>query len=528
MHLQGVETQTLSSDVKIKDTTYKAGSLVIPMDQPYSREADMLLDKQYYKSTDPAPYDDTGWTLGPLFNLDVSRVTDVSVLDPKLIANSATPARGPSSLGSQSMYLIVEPSADPFLSRSLRKTHKDVEVTEEELKIGKNTYAPGSCLIPTSSFSDPAASQFLLASGATATTSRSMQLEAIDYRPKVATHAMSSPRIMLLHDWEDTEQEGWLRLALDHMGVQYKYTSIFELKNNPNLKKEADVIIIGPTFGQDAIVNGRSTLGDPIPWKPLPGLPNLGGPDKADDIRGGCGLEGVMHLKKFLDDGGLLITMGGSSELPVYYNLVHNVSLDKTKSAPSGSVFLTERVSKVSPVLYGYGDSLGVFTADWYLPFRINVSSGGGFGRFGGGGGGGGERASGRGDKNDPDVIQGRPPFEEPKEPVTRDYIPPQWPANKVLLRFADADHCLISGGYGDIKGIAGSPALVLCPAGKGNVLMFGLNPAWRGETVGSYQLFMNAIYNWSNLNIEEPKEPEKKGASGSGSESGESAEGNR
>ena len=62
------------------------------------------------------------------------------------------------------------------------------------------------------------------------------------------------------------------------------------------------------------------------------------------------------------------------------------------------------------------------------------------------------------------------------------------------------------SGGYGKIEGIAGSPALVLCPAGKGNVLLFGLNPAWRGETVGSYQLLFNAIANWQNLQIDEPQ----------------------
>jgi hypothetical protein len=314
------------------------------------------------------------------------------------------------------------------------------------------------------------------------------------------------PRVMLVHDWMNTEQEGWLRLALDHLGVQYKYTSIFELRDNPNLKKEADVIIFGPTFGQQSIVQGRSTLGDPIPWKPMPGLKNLGGPDTSDDIRGGCGLEGVIHLQKFLKDGGLLVCMGGSIELPVYYNLVTGVSLNRQQSAPSGSVFLTERADKVSPVLYGYGDTLGVYCADWYLPFRMAVSSGGA-GRFGGGGGGGGgERPSGRGDKSDPDVVQARPPFDEPKGEVTRDYIPPEPPKDKVLLRFAAADKALISGGYGKIEGIAGSPALVLCPAGKGNVLLFGLNPAWRGETVGSYQLLLNAIANWQNLQIDEPK----------------------
>jgi len=521
LQLQGVESDYLRVDTKVGDKTYKAGCLVVPMNQPYSREADMLLDKQYYKSTDPGPYDDTGWTLGPLFNLQVDRITDTSFAGHAYLVTRSeyTPPvlPDPEHYPNRKAYAVIDSSADPFLMLSAWRDSKDIQVAEQDFKVGDRSVKAGAIIVPFDQIKQASMNPFV------ASYSQLESITWLDQKPNVATHALLKPRVMLLHDWQDTEQEGWLRLALDHLGVQYKYTSIFELKNNPDLKKTADVIIIGPTFGQDSIVNGRSTLGDPIPWKPLPGLKNLGGPDTADDIRGGCGLEGVLHLKKFLNDGGLLITMGGSCELPVYYNLVHNVSLNRSQSAPSGSVFLTERGDKVSPVLYGYGDTLGVYSADWYLPFRMNVSNGGG-GRFGGGGfGGGGERASGRGDKDDKDVVQGRPPFEEPKEEVTRDYIPPEWPKDKVLLRFASADKCLISGGYGDIKGIAGSPALVLCPAGKGNVLLFGLNPAWRGETVGSYQLLMNAISNWDHLNIDEPKKEEAKaGAGAGGSETGE------
>jgi hypothetical protein len=510
MTLQGVESKTLSQDMQVNGTTLKARSLVIPLDQPYSREADMLLDKQYYKSTDPGPYDDTGWTVGPLFNLDVQRISSASLEfmsvksnTPKIdqkdheadISRLAAGARK-----SNSKYLIVDPSSDPFLMIHVWRDGQGAQVAEQAFQVDKEKFAAGSLIVSVDAMSAALWNEVI---------GVGMHYLGANEPPSVPKHVLTKPRIMLLHDWESTEPEGWLRLALDHLGVQYKYTSIFELKNNPDLRKEADVIILGPDMSQDSIVNGRSTLGDPIPWKPLPGLPNLGGPDKADDIRGGCGLEGVMHLQKFLDNGGLLITMGSSSELPVYYSMVHGVTLSRDQSAPSGSVFLTERGDKVSPVLYGYGDTLGVYTADWYLPFRINVSFGGGR-RFGGGGGGG-ERPSGRGDKNDADVVQGRPPFIEPKDSPAPDYTAPQWPKDKVLLRFASADKCLISGGYGDIKGIAGSPALVLCPVGKGNVLMFGLNPTWRGETVGSYQLLMNAIANWQSLQIDEPKEPEKK-----------------
>ena len=52
------------------------------MDQPYSRIADALLDRQFWAPDDPQkhPYDDTGWSFSHLFNVNVVRVPDVSIL----------------------------------------------------------------------------------------------------------------------------------------------------------------------------------------------------------------------------------------------------------------------------------------------------------------------------------------------------------------------------------------------------------------------------------------------------------------
>ncbi|MER3546929.1 MAG: hypothetical protein C4338_04705, partial [Rhodanobacteraceae bacterium] len=63
--------------------TYPAGSWIVRMDQPYSRIADTLLDRQYWSPDDPQkhPYDDTGWSFGDLFDVDVARVNDKSVLE---------------------------------------------------------------------------------------------------------------------------------------------------------------------------------------------------------------------------------------------------------------------------------------------------------------------------------------------------------------------------------------------------------------------------------------------------------------
>lgn len=62
--------------------TFAAGSYVVRMDQPYSRIADALLDRQYWSPKDPQqhPYDDTAWSMGDLFDVQVVRVTDKSIL----------------------------------------------------------------------------------------------------------------------------------------------------------------------------------------------------------------------------------------------------------------------------------------------------------------------------------------------------------------------------------------------------------------------------------------------------------------
>src|SRR5512141_2840094 len=106
LQAQGVEIHRADKAFKVKDAAYPAGSYVVRMDQPYSRMADMMLDRQYFNVNDPQPYDDVGWTLGPLYNVKTGRVDDVAVLDAPMTlvtgdvvapGGVARPAKGPKS-----------------------------------------------------------------------------------------------------------------------------------------------------------------------------------------------------------------------------------------------------------------------------------------------------------------------------------------------------------------------------------------------------------------------------------------------
>jgi hypothetical protein len=479
LRAQGVEISQTEADCETADGKFTRGAMVIRMDQPYSRMADMMLDTQYYNPNDPRSYDDTGWTLGPLFNVRTVRCKDAKILDaPMKLAETGVPAMA------ERGTLAFTPNADISLAQ-LRYANPDAkfELAEAAFQSGSESVPAGTVLITPGSkpLNGPAVAAKALQPGTTAPAARPLQ----------------TSRIALVHTWTSTQDEGWFRMAFDQLGIPFKYVSVHELRDTPNLRSKYDVIVLPPSGGSaQSIVNGLPATGDPIPWKASKEYPNLGGPDSTDDIRGGIELEGMVHLKKFLSEGGTLICVGNMCRIPIEYGLVNGVSVaDVSVNAPGG-VYLAEVADRSSPVMLGYGETLGVYMNANRLPV-FQVGGGGGFGGRGGGAGQGAgpTRASGRGSLTDPDVIQGRPPY-TPKPmdlPPTQPPQQPQGPRPSVLLRFAERDKLLISGMIDKPEELAGKAAAVQCPVGKGNVVLFGVNPMWRCQTVGSYMMLFNA-----------------------------------
>ena len=66
---------------------------------------------------------------------------------------------------------------------------------------------------------------------------------------------------------------------------------------------------------------------DPIPWKATELTPNIRRQASTDDMRGGMGLEGVLHLKHFVEAGGVFVTVAGASRLPIHFGLADGVSI---------------------------------------------------------------------------------------------------------------------------------------------------------------------------------------------------------
>ncbi len=521
LRAQGVEVHRTQAAVE-KPAILAAGSYVIRMDQPYSRMADMLLDTQYYNPSDTRPYDDTGWSLGALRNVRTIRVTDPAILKvPMTLMDGPARVEGRIAGEGNAGYMIVHNTENTLAT--LRFRLKDVRMlaAEEPFKMAGGECPAGTFLIPEAAGVRGRLEQAARELGLTAL--------ALPEMPKVASHELAAPRLALVHTWLSTQNEGWFRIALDRLGIPYEYISDQKIRLISNLREKYDVVVYGPTPGSSQrLVNGLPMRGSPIPWKKTDLTPNLGdSPDQTDDMRGGMGLEGLLNLRRFIDDGGLFITIAGNASIPIDFGLVEGVSITTTRELQvRGSVLNSVVADKRSPIAYGYPDKLAVYFSQAPV-FQVSLSGGTGFGRSGEEAPGG--RPSGRGSATDPDIPQGRPyvaptpkpevrPGEEPPlsddmREYLRPFLLPPEARPRVVLRFAEERDLLVSGMLAGGRELAERPAVIDVPRGRGHVVLFALNPMWRYQTQGSFFLLFNAILNYDHLDAgraAEPAKPEK------------------
>jgi len=512
---QGVEVHRADAAFEVGEDTFPKGSYVVRMDQPYSRMADMMLDRQYFNTGDSRPYDDVGWTMGPLYNVKSVRITDTKMLDAKMTLQKSIEVPGGvktlDGSGGVKAYLINHNADNTLATFCFKNPRLKMSAAEKAFEVEGTAFNAGTFVVKTEDNSgdlkgllDKAGDTF----GFTAF--------AVSQVPDVAMHPVTVPRVAVMHTWMSTQTEGWVRIALDELEIPYDYISVHEPRDNPRLRDKYDVILFGPSTGNAlSIVQGLSG-NKPQPWKKTELTPNIGIQDATDDMRGGLELEGVMHLKKFIEDGGLLITLTSSSSLPIHFGLARGMSIKQTQELwARGSVFQAEVADSTSPIMYGYDKAVGVYFSN--SPVFALGSFGGGR-RFQGMGRSMTGRITGRGTAKDPDIPQGRAQdlgaktieeFQKQQKEERSEQKQPRARAAaassraRTVLRFVRKEEdLLISGGLAGGSELSGAPAVVDCTLGKGHVVMFSINPMWRHQTHGSYFMVLNAMLHFEHLDV--------------------------
>jgi hypothetical protein len=514
----GLEVHRTTAATTVGEQEVPAGSYVVRMDQPFSRAADMMLDRQYYNPTDPRPYDDTGWTFGPLYNAVTLRLEDPAILDAPMqpVTERVRPAGGIENAAGARAFLINYNADNNLAAFRFRHRNLRMQAAQQGFDAAGRSFAAGTFIVPAQGNPGNLA-QLLEQAG------REYGFTAVGVAstPAVAAHAVATPRIAVMHTWQTTQQEGWLRLGLDQYGIPYDYISVHDVRDNARLRDRYDVILFGPSVNDAlSIVNG--VQGDrPLPWKKTTVTPNLGSENSTDDMRGGLELQGVLNLQRFVQQGGTLVTLTTSSTLPIHFGMSGGIRVAETPNlwAPGG-VFRVARTDRTSPLAYGYDDELGVYFGQNRGPIftdgrrspavlaqqREQQPDGSTT-----------ARRSGRGGVDEPDIVQGRArdlgeagvaEFRQQGGAEQQGgggggggFGQQQQVRARTIFRFAEEPrNLLISGGLTHGEELAHMPALVDVPLGRGHVVMFSFNPFWRSETLGSYALVFNALLHHGNL----------------------------
>jgi len=457
---QRIEVGTLQSDLALDEGRFARGDYIVKLDQPYRNFAVDVLEPQRFPSeTEKLPYDDMSWAYPVGFGVNAVRIDDEKVRSAasRLLERDAK-ARG-TVQGSGPVYLLREQGQESLLAARYRLSRFKVAIAEERFTAGGKDYPAGSWIIS----ADEAARATLGLALASLGEELALDFQSARRRPDIDSHPSPVPRIGLWVPWADTDMMGWIRFIFDRDGIPYTYLRDEDLRAG-SLNDKVDVIVYGPFSRLELAgqIHGIAATEGPVPFESTPDFPSLGTPVASRDITGGPGYAGLAELQKFVESGGVLLTLGGGSTLALEGGLVRGVQRADTADVYTPGAVLRTRFSQPGhPIAYGYGPETAVF--------RTNL-----------------------------------PVYETPRRWLTMAYCtscltgPPD-ERHIVMLWGGDGD-MVVSGGMRGEEELRGRPAILDTPVGEGHVITYNFNGIHRDMNRGEHRLVWNAILNWNAL----------------------------
>jgi hypothetical protein len=462
LRMQGIEVGRANSEIKVKDATYPAGSLVIKCNQPYGRLAKILLGKQVDPDPELMTYDDSAWTMSLMTHTKILPIADKSILEvattsvdtyvPPSNLYVPAPTRVPhSSTGSSSMsgsttfYAIPDHGSPNLITIRYALKDQDIQIAEASFKSGSTDLPAGTFLIPASAFDQLKASAIPLGLDAIPLTAK----------PSVAMHPAALPRVAMFSTWSGTQNVGWVRFAFDQYKIPYDLIYKEQLLAG-DLHAKYDILLIpDQSRNAKALVTDIPKSKTPLAYTKTDKFKFLGDYGSSDDITGGMGAAGVAEIQKFVEAGGLLVTLGTSSTLPPDFGITPKIDITATTPrfyAP-GPVVEAEITQPANPIFYGYDEkTIPVRWAGGPL-FRLDADE----------------------DKSE------------------------------VLMRFPGGERAVLSGLMNSPDELKRRAAILKAQVGKGEIVMFSTNPVWRHQNIGEYRMLFNTLLNYKNLDTPVP-----------------------
>ena len=427
----GVEVATADSPFSIGGEDYPEGSFILSLAQPTSRLLYALFDVQHWPEGVAAPYDATAWQYDLMRDVVVDRIDDPDIYDVPMTQITAEQIEYPYTVGdeiSEGFYVVDHNSINNVITLVFGLRDYEVYAAEQS---DDGVIDVGDVIVPAEQEGVYEAVVDLV--GELGLTMHSVAETAVDM------HLLNVPKVGLYHAWRCIQDGGWSRYTFEQFlepGVDYDVIQRTDvLAHQDDLKDYYDVIFLPDTRGRN-LYRGDSPGSVPEEvWY---------GPVQTTQRTGGLGDDGVAALKKFVDDGGVLICNNAATDFPIDYDFIEDVTDIRAWNAPGPIVTILPDPD--NPIAYGADEEECVYQ---------NQS----------------------------------PAFEAPEEWVVASY--PE-----------DPDDIMLSGLLEGADEMAGLAAIVNAPAadGDGRVVLFGTDITYRWQAHGAYFYLWNTIMNWDDL----------------------------
>jgi hypothetical protein len=379
--------------------------------------------------------------MGMMAHVKVVATKDAKALEAAAPLLERDDPKGSVDPGGARAYAVLDHGSIELARLRYRLKDTPIRIAEQAFTAGGKAIPAGSFIVEGSAYEKLRAEAVPLG----------LTVVALDSQPTVPTHEAAAPRVAVYSTWGSTQNVGWVRYAFDQYATPYSLIFKDDVRKG-RLRARYDVIVV-PSQGRNsrALVWDVPMRGKPLAYEKTARYRYLGDYGASPDIRGGMGLEGLEALRQFVQEGGVLVTLGDSSAMPADFGIAPDV-----QAAPASKDFyapgpiVQARITKPgNPIFYGYDETS--FPVRWATNSLFAV-------------------------------------------PETR--------RDEVLMEFPGSKAGVLSGLMTAPDEIKHRPAIIDQPLGQGRILMFATNPIYRDQTFGEYRMLYNALFNYRQLGL--------------------------
>jgi hypothetical protein len=309
LNFGGVEIHQAKEDFIADGKFYPAGSFVVLMSQPYRPYAQSLLERQQYPDMRQypggppvPPYDNAGWTLPLQMGVKCDQIDHPFEASLEKLDSIVYPQIAPPDDSAAYYLLDSRLNGSYSVVFALMKEKAEIYRSKDMVKVDGFKAAAGSFLIKNS----PGVSKSL------PSLLQKWQIDAhmLDDISTVEKAPLKNFRLGLYQSWRSNMDEGWTRCVLDDLGIPFTTLHNKDFKGEKdkkvNLGEKFDVILFADE-NADIIKTGKPSPSSPYARYFSGTMP--------PEYEGGIEKEGVEALKKFVEEGGILVTLNNACEL---------------------------------------------------------------------------------------------------------------------------------------------------------------------------------------------------------------------